>query len=156
MSNIFCYESELGMIYIEDNGEAITKVYFGKVYSPENTNFLKSELSQEAVRQLEDYLSGKRRVFNLPLAPIGSEFQQKVWNALQAIPYGETRSYKEVAEYIQQPKASRAVGMANNKNPIMIFIPCHRVIGANGDLIGYAGGLDIKEKLLNIENSGRV
>lgn len=151
MTNVFCYESEIGMIYIEDNGEAITKVYLGAVNSSENTNFSKSELSQEAAKQLKAYFNSKRKLFDLPLAPAGSEFQQKVWSALQTIPYGETRSYKEVAEYIQQPQAARAVGMANNKNPIMIFIPCHRVIGADGRLVGYAGGLDIKEKLLNIE-----
>lgn len=153
MLNVFGYESELGMIYIENNGQAITRVYLGNAYSPESTSFSETELSKEAAKQLRDYLKGERRIFALPLTPTGSEFQQKVWRALQAIPYGETRSYKEVAEYIWQPKAFRAVGMANNKNPIMIFISCHRVIGANGGLVGYAGGLDIKEKLLNIEKS---
>ncbi len=88
----------------------------------------------------------------MPLNPNGTVFQKKVWNALCNIPYGETRSYKQVAEAVGNNKASRAVGMANNKNPIMIVIPCHRVIGSNGSLVGYAGGLDIKEKLLFLEN----
>lgn len=81
----------------------------------------------------------------------GTSFQRGVWKALEAIPYGETRSYREIAERIGQPKAYRAVGMANNKNPIAVFVPCHRVIGSNGKLVGYAGGLDVKEKLLGLE-----
>ena len=108
-------------------------------------------LLTEAAKQLLEYFSGNRTSFDLPLAPSGTEFQQKVWQALQTIPYGETWSYKKVAEAIGNPKASRAVGMANNKNPIAIMIPCHRVIGANGKLVGYAGGLDIKSTLLELE-----
>ena len=92
-----------------------------------------------------------RKIFTLPLAPVGTEFQQHVWKILQTIPYGETWSYKQVAVAIGNPKASRAVGMANNKNPLAIFIPCHRVIGSNGKLVGYAGGLNIKEHLLALE-----
>ena len=92
-------------------------------------------------------------MFDLPLDPIGTEFQKKVWQALKEIPFGETRSYGEIAKLIGNEKASRAVGMANNKNPIAIIIPCHRVIGANGKLVGYAGGLDLKEKLLKLEKN---
>lgn len=105
-------------------------------------------LISSAKRQLDEYFQGKRKSFDLPLAPSGTQFQQKVWNALCTIPYGETRSYKEIAAQIQNPKGCRAVGMANNRNPIMIIIPCHRVIGSNGSLVGYAGGLDIKQWLL--------
>lgn len=89
--------------------------------------------------------------FDLPLDARGTEFQKKVWNELLRIPYGETKSYKDIAVAIGNEKACRAIGMANNKNPIPIIIPCHRVIGSNGKLVGYAGGLNVKEKLLNIE-----
>ncbi len=96
----------------------------------------------EAGKQLSEYFNGGRRSFNLPLAPSGTEFMCRVWNVLQQIPWGETRSYKEIAEMAGNSKACRAVGMANNRNPISIFIPCHRVIGAGGDLVGYGGGLE--------------
>ena len=98
-----------------------------------------------------EYLEGKRREFDLPLAPAGTEFMLRVWKALQDIPYGETRSYKDIATMAGNSKACRAVGMANNRNPISIFIPCHRVIGANGVLVGYGGGLDKKTFLLDLE-----
>ncbi len=92
-------------------------------------------------------------MFDLPLEPAGTEFQKSVWVALQAIPYGETRSYGDMARQIGNPKACRAVGMANNRNPISIVIPCHRVIGADGSLVGYGGGLDLKQKLLTLEGA---
>ncbi|MBU3160256.1 methylated-DNA--[protein]-cysteine S-methyltransferase [Clostridium frigoris] len=122
---------------------------------PKGTNINETVLLKGANRQLQEYFSGKRKVFDLPLAPSGTEFQQKVWHALREIPYGKTNSYKDIAKNIGNIKAARAVGMANNKNPILIFIPCHRVIGSNGKLVGYAGGLDVKEKLLNIEKENR-
>lgn len=106
----------------------------------------------KTIKQLEEYFGGQRRKFDLPLNPQGTEFQKKVWSALEEIPYGETRSYKEIAVRVGNPAACRAVGMANNRNPIAIIIPCHRVIGSNGDLTGYAGGLDIKRRLLAIES----
>ena len=105
----------------------------------------------EIRRQLKAYLAGRLRDFDLPLAPQGTPFQQKVWAALAAIPYGETRSYKQVAEAVGCPRGCRAVGLANNRNPIAIVIPCHRVIGADGALVGYGGGLPIKECLLRLE-----
>lgn len=105
----------------------------------------------EAVNQLKEYFNGKRQSFSLPLAPEGTEFQKQVWKELCNIPYGETISYKTLATRAGNVNASRAVGMANNRNPIGIIIPCHRVIGANGSLTGYAGGLDRKEWLLNHE-----
>jgi len=119
--------------------------------SIKDMNICETELLKEASRQLAEYLDGFRKTFDLPLNPQGTEFQKKVWNALCDIPYGEIRSYKQIAEAVGNPKASRAVGMANNRNPIMIFIPCHRVIGSNGSLVGYGGGLDMKEKLLSLE-----
>lgn len=108
-------------------------------------------LIASAKQQLAEYFQGRRKDFSLPLKPSGTPFQQKVWDALCTIPYGETRSYKEIALQIQNPKGSRAVGMANNRNPIMIIVPCHRVIGSNGALVGYAGGIGIKEWLLEHE-----
>ena len=106
----------------------------------------------EACRQLREYFAGQRRSFQLPLAPQGTPFQQQVWQALAEIPYGETRTYGEIAEAIGRKGASRAVGAANHRNPLPIFIPCHRVIGANGSLTGYAGGLETKRFLLALES----
>lgn len=105
----------------------------------------------ETQKQLNEYFAGQRQVFNLPLDFEGTEFQQKVWQALLTIPFGETRSYKQIAEQIGNVKAVRAVGAANGKNPISIIAPCHRVVGANGKLVGFAGGLDNKDILLKIE-----
>ena len=99
--------------------------------------------------------SGQRKEFDIPLAPQGTDFQKKVWKALQNINYGTTASYKEIAQKINNPKAVRAVGMANNQNPIAIIIPCHRVIGSNGKLVGYAGGLELKQKLLELEKNNQ-
>lgn len=109
----------------------------------------------EAERQLQEYFCGLRKRFDLPLAPRGTEFQKKVWQALMDIPYGETRTYGEIAVAVGSAKACRAVGMANHVNPIPVIIPCHRVVGAGGKLTGYAGGLDRKQTLLALENHGR-
>lgn len=108
----------------------------------------------EAIQQLEEYFKGKRREFDLPLAPEGTSFQRTVWAELQNIPFGQTISYGELARRIQNPKAVRAVGLANGRNPLSIVIPCHRVIGANGKLTGYGGGLERKKKLLEMEGFG--
>ena len=105
----------------------------------------------ETIRQLQAYFAGDLENFNLPLAPQGTPFQMEVWQRLRNIPYGQTISYGELARRIGNPKASRAVGLANGSNPIPIVIPCHRVIGSNGKLTGYGGGLPIKEKLLALE-----
>lgn len=104
-----------------------------------------------ALKQLREYLAGTRKIFTLKLDPVGSEFQKKVWNAMREIPYGETRSYGQIARQIGSPKASRAVGQAANRNPLPIVIPCHRLIGSNGSLTGYAGGLETKQMLLELE-----
>ena len=108
-------------------------------------------LLRQAAAELTNYFAGQLREFTVPLAPKGTPFQQKVWAALREIPYGETRSYKELAIAIDNEKACRAVGMANNRNPLPIFIPCHRVVGSDGKLVGYAGGLDGKTFLLELE-----
>ncbi len=108
-----------------------------------------------AAQQLSEYFGGRRRAFDMPLAPEGTPFQQTVWKALRDIPYGETTSYGELARRIGNPKAVRAVGLANGSNPISIVIPCHRVIGSNGSLVGYGGGLPIKQALLALERGQR-
>jgi methylated-DNA-[protein]-cysteine S-methyltransferase len=116
-----------------------------------SANLKETPLIRKAAKQLNEYLAGRRKTFELPLDPEGTPFQKAVWKTLTGIPYGESRTYKDIAETVGNPKACRAVGMANNKNPIAILIPCHRVIGAGGKLVGYAGGLDIKKKLLELE-----
>lgn len=108
----------------------------------------------EAERQLEEYFAGRRQRFDIPLDMRGTPFQKNVWNALLAIPFGEKRSYGELAHKLGKPRASRAVGAANGRNPISIVVPCHRVIGASGKLTGFAGGLEVKAHLLNHETNG--
>lgn len=154
MKNLYFYDTILGVIGICDNGKEITEVFFGK---KEKDGFTRNEtpLIRKAYEQIELYLEGKLKDFDIPLAVEGTEFQLKVWKALIDIPYGETRSYKDIAEVVASPKAYRAVGMTNNKNPISIIIPCHRVIGSNGKLVGYGGGIDIKEKLLHLERKDK-
>lgn len=109
---------------------------------------------RETVRQLDEYFAGKRREFSIPIKTHGTDFQEKVWEALRTIPYGETRTYGQIATQVGNPKASRAVGGANHNNPILILTPCHRVIGADGSLTGFGGGLDVKEALLALEKTG--
>ena len=152
MKKIFFYDTKIGTIGIVEENGAITNLYFSKTVADSKAILEETVILQEANKQLQEYFAGKRNVFDLPLAPKGTEFQQKVWQALKEIPFGQTRSYGEIAKRIGEPKASRAVGGANNRNPLPIFIPCHRVIGANGKLVGYAGGLEIKKILLNVEN----
>ena len=142
------YESIIGDIYISASENYLLSVDF---QAQGNSIFGKNEIIKETIKQLNEYFSFKRKIFDLPLNPEGTDFQKKVWSILQTIPYGETRSYKEIAISIGKSKAYRAVGNANNKNPIKIIIPCHRVIGTNNKLIGYAGGINIKQKLINTE-----
>lgn len=153
MKYIFFYDTEIGNIYIAEEDNFITNLYFKDERDLEGSEIKETPLIKEAKKQLDEYFKGKRKEFDLPLKAIGTEFQQKVWNALLQIPYGETKYYGEIAEMIGNPKAPRAVGLANNRNPISIFIPCHRVIGKNGKLVGYGGGLYIKELLLNLEKN---
>lgn len=147
-------ESPIGPILLAGNEKGLKHLIFlkskKKMGIPEDWVENK-EFFREAIRQLEAYFSGKLESFNLKLAPEGTDFQKSVWKALCEIPYGKTRTYKEIAVSIEKPKAYRAVGLANNRNPIAIIIPCHRVIGANGKLTGYASGLDVKEFLLKLE-----
>ncbi|MCX7386262.1 MAG: methylated-DNA--[protein]-cysteine S-methyltransferase [Planctomycetota bacterium] len=112
---------------------------------------LNAQPLQEAVRQLRAYFSGKLQVFDLPLAAAGTEFQRRVWKALCRVPYGTTASYGEIAKSVGNPAAARAIGMANGRNPIAIIVPCHRIIGSSGQLVGYGGGLHHKQTLLKLE-----
>lgn len=156
MKNLFFYDTIIGRIGIMEEDNKIINVFFDELDNIEDAVISETSLLKEASNQLMDYFQGKRKSFDLPICYTrGTEFQKNVWKALETIPYGETRTYKEIAELIGNPKASRAVGGANNKNQIAIFIPCHRVIGSNGKLVGYAGGVDIKEKLLILEKSYR-
>jgi len=111
-----------------------------------------TEVLAEVARQLDEYFLRKRRAFDLPLKLNGTEFQRAVWNALLEIPYGETRSYHDIAKRLNKPGAARAVGQANHRNPLWIIVPCHRVVQTGGGLGGYGGGLDVKRKLLELEN----
>lgn len=153
------YSSPLGILMVTEENGAITGLELSEKNSkPAKRSIDSSEqkntpLIALAKSQLEEYFQGARKTFTLPLQPAGTPFQRKVWDALCTIPYGETRSYKEIALQIQNPRGCRAVGMANHRNPIMIVIPCHRVIGSSGALVGYAGGLDIKEWLLRHEKN---
>lgn len=148
---LFYYETSVGRIGIAEENGAITHLFFRETKAPEKAELEETPLLKKAHSELLEFLDGKRKTFSLKFAPKGTNFQSAVWQALQTIPYGETRSYGEIAKEIGNPKASRAVGMANNKNPIAIMIPCHRVIGANGSLTGYGGGLDLKAFLLDLE-----
>ncbi len=142
------YKFEFGYLKIKYNEDVV--VYLKRVSEIESEN-QKTEFSDDVFSQIEEYLQGQQKSFDFKYELIGTEFQKKVWNALCDIPYGQTRSYKEIAESVGSSKAYRAVGMANNKNPITIAVPCHRVIGSNGKLVGYAGGMKMKERLLEIE-----
>ena len=142
--------SPVGKIEIVEENEKIIEL---NIYNEKKNNIIEKDtkLLLETQKQLKEYFEGKRTKFEIPLNPKGTEFMKKVWKELLNIPYGEVRTYKEIAEKIGNSKASRAVGMANNKNPILIIIPCHRVIGSNNKLVGYALGLDMKKYLLDLE-----
>lgn len=149
------FDSKIGPLTLQSaDGESVRTLHFGRRTEEEGMLFRSDDLPpvmREACRQVLEYLDGKRRIFDVPLQPAGTPFQLKVWQALQSIPYGEVRTYGQIAAAIGCPKASRAVGMANHCNPLPLFIPCHRVIGSDGRLTGFAGGLEIKEKLLRLE-----
>lgn len=156
MKNAYQFDTMIGDMIIMEDDTGITDLFLASENSLEESEYQwnLSETILEASKQLMEYFNGQRKSFTLTLNPKGTEFQKRVWNALLEIPYGETRSYKEIAAILGNEKASRAVGMANHNNPIMCIIPCHRVIGSNGSLVGYAGGLDIKQILLEIEQRG--
>ena len=141
-----------GRFGVEEKEGAVTHLYLnpaGAVFPAEERE---TPLLAEAMRQLAEYFAGERREFELPLAPEGTPFMRRVWAELVKVPYGATATYGEIAERIGNPGGSRAVGLANNRNPIAIIIPCHRIIGSSGKLVGYAGGVELKERLLALES----
>jgi len=148
--NTHHYKSPLGAIEIKADDEAITGLRLLNK-NPEPWQTSANPLIVETGKQMDEYFAGKRRAFELPLSPEGTPFQQKVWKQLQEIPYGQTISYAQLAKAVGNPKACRAVGSANGKNPIAIIIPCHRVIASDGSLGGFASGLDNKMQLLALE-----
>ncbi len=154
MKDFAIYETKMGYFMIKHENEHL--VYLKKLHDENITDFgTKTELTDTVYTQLLEYFDGKRKRFDVPYQMNGTDFQKKVWSALCDIPYGETRSYKEIAMAVGNPKASRAIGMANNKNPITVIVPCHRVIGTSGKLVGYAGGLTMKEYLLKMEGENK-
>lgn len=150
--------SPVGPLLLTANDAALTGIYFDgrhprAALGDDAQEYAAQPVLKETARQLKEYFAGRRRDFDLPLAPEGTPFQRSVWGALRAIPYGETQSYGAVARRIGRPRAVRAVGAANGANPLSIVVPCHRVIGADGSLTGYGGGLARKRKLLALERS---
>ena len=147
--------SPIGLLTLAGQGDCLTNLVLEAAAHPpsERSHWVEDKRAfPDAVAQIEEYFAGERTSFDIALAPHGTNFQQRVWDALCEIPYGETRSYGEIARQIGQPRAARAVGLANARNPIPIIVPCHRVIGAKGSLTGYAGGLETKGALLDLEH----
>lgn len=144
------YDFEFGILKIGYTETAVVLLTRSEKIDADNEP---SALSNLVSWQINEYLKGQRKEFDFPYELHGTEFQKKVWNALRRIPYGETRNYKQIAAITGVSQASRAVGMANSKNPLMLVVPCHRVIGTNGNLIGYAGGVDMKKTLLELERN---
>lgn len=144
-------DTPIGFLTLVEEDGALAEARFGQ--RCDGIERCATPLLEQAAQELNEYFSGRRKAFDVPLAPEGTPFQKQCWDALLQIPYGETRTYGQQAALIGNPKACRAVGMGNHRNPLPIFIPCHRVVGANGKLTGYAGGLNIKEMLLQIERN---
>lgn len=149
-------ESKIGPLYLVGSEKGLQGVFWEKQNVPmaSGEGGKETELLKKAAIQIEEYLDGKRRDFELSLDAEGTDFQKKVWMELMKIPYGETRSYKEIAIALKDENASRAVGTANGQNPLCIIVPCHRVISSDGSMGGYSGGLSIKERLLGLEKNG--
>jgi len=149
------YQSPVGDILLKATDKALIQLHFLTEAERENIverdSGTQSSILNAALTQLDDYFAGKRHDISVPLHLGGTPFMQEVWSALINIPYGQTKTYGEIAASIGRPKAARAVGMACNRNPIALFVPCHRVVGANGNLVGFRGGTHIKEKLLALE-----
>jgi methylated-DNA-[protein]-cysteine S-methyltransferase len=158
----YCHmnDTPVGPLLIAGDDNGLRHVSFAKTHfsSPEITPDENWELDErrlkEPIRQLKAYFAGKLKTFDLPLSANGTDFQRRVWNALCQIPFGKTASYGEIAHAVGNPAASRAVGLANGQNPIAIIVPCHRVIGKNGKLVGYGGGVEHKQTLLKLEGVG--
>lgn len=149
---IYFYETSIGKIGISERNGKVTNLYLKNDKLPQNIQVYESPILKAAAKQLEMYLSDNLKEFSIPFEPDGTAFMKQVWISLSEIQYGKTVSYKDIAVKIGRPNAARAVGLANNRNPIPIFIPCHRVIGINKSLTGYRGGIELKKKLLEMEN----
>ncbi len=149
--------SPAGPLFLAASAKGLVRLEFDARVQKFNSKKISLENSEKALspylHQLEEYFSGKRRTFSVPLDLRGTDFQLRCWNALLEIPYGETRTYRDIAQAVGHPHAFRAVGMANNRNPIAIIVPCHRVIASDGTLCGYGGGLNLKRKLLELEGA---
>lgn len=143
----------IGKLRIVANGAGLKAIKFEDNTAKVTKSDPKDDLLAMAVQQLQEYFEGDRKTFDLPLAPAGTDFQLRVWRALQTIPWGRVCSYADIARAIDKPTAVRAVGAANGRNPLPIIVPCHRVIGSDGSLTGFAGGLDMKRQLLDLEGS---
>ena len=154
MSFAWTRETPIGPMTLVEEGGALTRAIFGPD-APEGARREETPLLRRAFEQLDEYLRGAREAFDLPLDARGTPFQRRCWQALLDIPYGQTRTYAQQAQAAGSPRAFRAVGMANHHNPLPVFIPCHRVVGADGGLTGYAGGLGVKRTLLELENARR-
>lgn len=152
MDKVYFYKTSLGVLGIICNNHMLTRVFFDEMYDVKKMVIEETDLHRKVFTQIEEFLHGHRRIFDIPYQLNGTSFQKRVWNVLSCIPYGTTVSYQDVAKMLGNEKASRAVGMANHKNPLILIIPCHRVCGKNGSLTGYAGGLDRKEMLLTLES----
>ena len=144
-------ETTIGPLGIAEEDQLLTHLFFRQAKAPEGAILKWTPFLRSVAKEITEYLSGKRKEFDIPLKLCGTDFQRSVWNALLTIPYGETRSYRDIAEQIGNPNACRAVGMANHRNPVAIIVPCHRVIGADGSLTGFGGGLELKQQLLDLE-----
>lgn len=151
----YCYySSPIGKLLLVGENSTLERLYFqNKIDNAKlGEDFEENaRVFKEVIEQLTQYFSGERRSFDLPLAPDGTDFQQRVWCELQQVPYGETTNYGEIAARMGNPRACRAVGLANGRNPIPIIIPCHRIIGKDGSLTGFGGGLKVKKQLLSLE-----
>lgn len=150
MKTVMRVETPVGEMWLAQQGDALAELRLPGERAPEG-EIGQTPLLLEAARQLREYFEGTRAAFELPLNPEGTAFQKAVWAELMKIPAGETRTYGDIARAIKKPNASRAVGSANHHNPLPVFIPCHRVIGSGGALVGYGGGLPLKRELLELE-----
>ncbi len=155
MDNIFFYDTNYGKVAVSDNGNEITGIHMGDMPDTVGMRLWETELIRNAYEQIEEYFNGERKKFEFPVKFCGTDFQNSVWRMLMKIPYGETRSYKEIAELVGRENASRAVGNAVGKNPLLLVVPCHRVIRSDEQLGGFSSGIELKEYLIELERCNK-
>ena len=153
MNPVLYRDYPIGALGLVDDGQGLSRVFLRREGVDCDLPEGETALTAQAARELEEYFDRRRRTFTVPLSPHGTRFQHAVWRALRDIPYGQTRTYGEIAGLVGRPGAARAVGMANHDNPLLIFTPCHRVVGKNGALTGFACGLEVKRRLLELESA---